>query len=103
MKTIAIVLAIILLMFTISGCVAGPNELVNSPDMEGEIAGFWKGLWHGAISPITFIISLFSDSVYVYEVHNNGNWYNFGFLLGASIIFGGSGGGAARRRRKYSR
>ncbi len=103
MKTIAIVLAIILPMFTISGCVAGPNEFVNSPDMEGEIAGFWKGLWHGAISPITFIISLFSDSVYVYEVHNNGNWYNFGFLLGASIIFGGSGGGAARRRRKYGR
>jgi hypothetical protein len=35
----------------------------------------------------------------MYEVHNNGGWYNLGFLLGLIIIFGGSGGGAARRRR----
>ncbi len=55
--------------------------------------------WHGFISPFTFLISLFSDTVHIYEIHNNGGWYNFGFLLGASIIFGGSGGGAARRRR----
>ncbi|MEJ2710851.1 MAG: hypothetical protein P8074_24795 [Anaerolineales bacterium] len=88
-----------LILFLISGCVAGPNELVNTPDEEGQIAGFWQGLWQGFISPFTFIISLFSDTVHVYEVHNNGGWYNFGFLLGASIIFGGSGGGAARRRR----
>jgi hypothetical protein len=47
---------------------------------------------------VTFIVSLFSDVAHVYEVHNNGGWYNFGFLLGVSIIFGGSGGGAARRR-----
>jgi len=52
------------------------------------------------LSPITFIISLFSKSVYVYEVHNNGGWYTFGFLMGASITFGGSGGGAASRRKK---
>jgi hypothetical protein len=47
-----------------------------------------------------FIISLFNDSVGIYEMHNNGGWYNFGFLLGASIIFGGSGGGACRGRRR---
>ena len=35
----------------------------------------------------------------MYEVHNNGGWYNLGFLQGLIIIFGGSGGGAARRRR----
>ena len=68
-------------------------------DEEGEIAGFWQGLWHGLISPFTFLISLFSDTVHIYEIYNNGGWYNFGFLLGASIIFGGSSGGAARRRR----
>jgi hypothetical protein len=36
--------------------------------------------------------------VTMYEVHNNGGWYNFGFLLGMMIILGGGGGGAARRR-----
>ena len=53
--------------------------------------GFWYGLWHGFITPFSFIISLFMDDVAVYAVNNNGNWYNFGFVLGAMIIFGGSG------------
>lgn len=97
MKKLTYILMVSLIVLVLSACVAGPNEMVNTPDEEGEVAGFWQGLWQGLISPITFVISLFSDSVHVYEIHNNGNWYNFGFLLGASIIFGGGGGGAARR------
>jgi branched-subunit amino acid permease len=99
MKALFPLIAITLTILVISGCVAGPNEMVNTPDEGGQIAGFWQGLWQGFISPFTFLISLFSETVHVYDVHNNGNWYNFGFLLGASIIFGGGGGGAARRRR----
>jgi len=45
-------------------------------------AGFLGGLWHGIIAPITFIVSLFVDGVSIYESHNNGRWYEFGFLLG---------------------
>lgn len=91
----------VLLLFglLLSACAAGPNELVDTPDEAGQVAGFWQGLWHGFISPFTFLISLFSDSVYVFEVHNNGGWYTFGFMIGASAIFGGGGRGAARRRR----
>ena len=102
MKNLFFALLISLLILVIAGCTAGPNEMVNSPDEEGKIAGFWQGLWHGIISPVSFLISLFSDTVHTYEIHNNGGWYNFGFLLGASIIFGGTGGGAARRRRRRS-
>jgi hypothetical protein len=91
---------LILVLFLFTACVAGPNEFVNTPDSDGDVAGFWRGLWHGIISPVTFIISLFSDTVHVYEVHNTGSWYDFGFLLGASIILGGSSGGAASRRKK---
>jgi hypothetical protein len=92
----------ILISFTLilSACAAGPNQLRNTPDEDGEVAGFWRGIWHGLISPITFIISLFNKSIYVFEVHNNGGWYTFGFLLGASMTFGGSGSGAAYRRGK---
>jgi hypothetical protein len=93
------ILIISIMLIAISGCAAGPNELVDLPDNEGKVSGFWQGLWHGFISPFAFLISLFSDSVHIYETHNNGGWYNFGFMFGASIIFGGSGGGAARRRR----
>jgi len=87
-------------VLSLAGCAAGPNTLADTPDDEGEVAGFWQGLWHGIISPIAFVISLFSDNVHFYEVHNNGGWYNFGFLLGASATLGGSGGGAARRKRR---
>ncbi len=98
MKRLFVLLMVAVMLLAISACTAGPNELVNVPDAQEQVAGFWQGLWHGIISPITFLISLFSDTVHIYEVHNNGGWYNFGFLLGASIIFGGSGGGAASRR-----
>ena len=80
-----------------AGCAAGPNMSEKIADYDGSVAGFWKGLWHGLISPVTFIISLFTDSVHFYEVHNNGNWYNFGYILGLLILFGGSIGKKCRK------
>ncbi len=94
------ILLIVGISLILAACAAGPNQLRNTPNEDGEVAGFWMGIWHGLISPITFILSLFSNNIYVFEVHNNGGWYTFGFLLGASMTFGGSGGGAACRRRK---
>lgn len=80
---------------------AGPNELQNSVNEKGEIAGFWRGLWHGLIVPFAFLTSLFKEDVGLYEVHNNGNWYNFGFILGLMIVFGGnSGAGRQFQTRK---
>jgi hypothetical protein len=101
MKLLLIVLVVIPLL--LAACTAGPNELRNTPDEDGEVAGFWRGLWHGLISPITFVLSLFTRNIHVFEVHNNGGWYTFGFLLGASATFGGSGGGAAYRGRRKDR
>ena len=69
---------------------AGPNELEQSENAKGEIAGFWRGLWHGMIAPFAFLVSLFREDVGVYETHNNGRWYNFGFILGLMIVFGGN-------------
>ncbi len=91
------VLALIVLVLGVSACTAGVNPEVGSMGVDGELAGFWRGLWQGIISPVTFVISLFTDNVNMYEVHNNGNWYDFGFVLGAGILFGGSG---RRARRK---
>ncbi|MGB5321969.1 hypothetical protein [Lutimonas sp.] len=53
--------------------------------------GFFGGLWHGFIAPFSFIVSLFMDDVALYAVNNNGSWYDFGFVLGAGILFGGGG------------
>jgi hypothetical protein len=65
----------------LSGC-AGPNPLIVTVRQHG-VAGFFTGLWHGMICPIVFVVSLFKRGVNMYEVHNNGAWYNAGFLIGA--------------------
>ena len=83
----------------LAGCSPAPIEFVATPDEGAGPAGFWLGLWHGFTLLFTFIVSLFSDSVGVYEANNNGGWYNLGFVLGAMAFFGGSGGGASKRKR----
>ena len=70
-------------------CTPGPNGFKGTVNSEGVTAGFLQGLWHGLISPITFIVSLFSENVNFYEVHNSGSWYNFGFVLGARLFLSG--------------
>lgn len=84
----------------LAGCAASINPNIDVPRAGGELAGFWKGLWHGLIAFVTFIISLFTDKVNIYEVHNTGNWYDFGFILGIMIAFGGGARGTKRRRCK---
>jgi len=48
--------------------------------------GFWSGLWHGIIAPFAFIGSIFSDSIAIYAVNNNGGWYDFGFIIGIGSL-----------------
>ena len=98
LATSALVVGSVLLL---ASCAAGPNDLADTARAEGgDPAGFLRGLWHGVIALVTFVISLFTDSVSVYEVHNNGGWYDFGFLLGLMISLGGSAGGGARSRKR---
>jgi len=81
----------------LAACAAGPNAALDTgPDP----AGFWLGLWHGFILPVSFIVSLFTDDVSIYEVQNSGNWYDFGFVIGVSAVLGGGGGGGARAARR---
>lgn len=98
MKKVLIVGILLLVLASLTSCAAGPNTAAMEPDEEGEVAGFWLGLWHGLISFITFIISLFNDNVSVYDVHNNGGWYDFGFIFGILIAYGG-GGNRSRRNK----
>lgn len=91
-----VIAGLVLLAVVLAACAAGANPEVGTAASGGESAGFWLGLWHGFISPVTFIISLFNDSVNIYEVHNSGNWYDFGFVLGAGILFGGGFLGSRR-------
>ncbi|MFC4944960.1 hypothetical protein [Pseudonocardia sp. GCM10023141] len=82
----------------LAACAAGPDPLVGAAGPG--VAGFWPGLWHGVISPITLIVSLFDPDVGIYEVRNSGGWYDAGFMIGISMVFSGplSARRAVRRR-----
>lgn len=80
------------------GCAAGDARFTTDAP-----ATFWTGLWHGFISWVTLIIGIFSDTVRVYELHNVGGWYDFGFLLGVGIWGGGSHAYRRTSRRKPTR
>jgi hypothetical protein len=64
----------------------GPNPMVNQPDAAGLVARAGAGLWHGIIAPVTLVLSFFNSEVKMYEVHNTGSEYDFGFLLGVAIV-----------------
>jgi hypothetical protein len=102
-KTLLLVLAAILLLMascttdtsvqistsgsTIQLSMPGPNPLLNQPDAQGQVARSLAGLWHGFILPVTLVISFFDSNVQIYEVHNAGSEYNFGFFLGGAFMF----------------
>ena len=72
-----------LLIILLAGCAAGNPQFTSEAP-----AGFWTGIWHGMISFVTLIIGVFSDHVNVYEAHNTGGWYDLGFLVGITALWG---------------
>ncbi len=58
------------------------NYTVDSP------AGFFSGVWHGWIAPISLIMSFFGDGG-IYAVNNTGFPYDLGFYLSIVSGFGG--------------
>ncbi len=100
MKAAKWFLLAVAVLLVLAACAPGANELSNVPSQTGVVAGFWRGLWNGIIAPVTFIISLFNKNVQMYDVHNNGGWYNLGFFLGVTALFGSGAGGARARRRR---
>ncbi|GAB3439989.1 hypothetical protein GCM10027517_13950 [Phycicoccus ginsengisoli] len=95
----ALAVGVVVLLVS-TACAAKGNTMVASGS---DVPGFWLGLWHGLISPITFLVSLFRDDVGIYAVRNSGAWYDFGFMLGVSIFFGGSARSGAAAARATSR
>ena len=81
---VGLILVVALLLLN---CAPG-NERWDPNITPGNIAGFWAGVWHGFIIVITFIVSLFTKDVGLYEVTNSGWPYNLGFVIGLFISIG---------------
>ncbi len=79
MKPSLILFVLVLVLVNIlAGCAPGPNVFKGTASEHNVVAGFWLGLWQGFIAPFVFVVSLFKNNLTIYEVHNNGAWYNFG-------------------------
>lgn len=93
MKKIKLSLVVIVIMIVFAGCIPGTGRY--SPV---EPAGFFSGVWHGWIAPISLIGGLFNPSIRVYEPINSGWWYDLGFYI--SIIAGFGGISLFRQKRE---
>jgi len=94
MTKIYVIILMVLLLLVLGSCAAG-----NSGHTENYRAGFFRGIWHGWIAPLSLIWHFFNPNVRIYEVHNTGWTYDFGFYIAIISGFGGLG----LSRRKYKR
>lgn len=85
-RRLFLLLLVAALTLSLVGCAAGDAEKYNAKDP----ANFWAGLWHGFILLFSFIFSLFSENVELYEAANVGWAYDLGFLLGVIIFWRGN-------------
>ncbi len=82
MKYISLIIFLSLIIL-IGGC-ATQSHTVSGDN----VPGFLHGILHGFIMLFGFIGSFFTD-YRIYAVPNSGGWYDFGYLIGASMFFGG--------------
>ncbi len=85
-------LVVLLALVTFIGCLPGDGKhTIEKP------AGFFWGIWHGWIAPLSLIWHLFDPNIRIYEGYNTGWWYDFGFYI---AIISGFGSLSLRRGKK---
>lgn len=90
-----LLILIISVMFLFTSCF--PGDGISTPLYP---AGFFWGIWHGWIAPVSLVFSLFNPFLSIYEVYNTGFWYDLGFY---AAIVGGFGGLQLSRKNKKRR
>lgn len=91
MKKIILLGLIVILCLSLTSCFPGDKTIDDEP------AGFFNGVIHGWIAPLSLILSFFKDNITMYEVHNTGFWYELGFYM--AIISGFGGLSFSRKKR----
>lgn len=92
-KYLLLIIIVIGILLTITGCVPGDGTRTTEKP-----AGFFWGILHGWLAPFSLIIGLFKKNIRIYEVMNNGWWYDFGFYI--AVISGFGGVSLTRNKRK---
>lgn len=92
-KKILVLIMIALLAMMLTGCMPGDEKYT-----QDDPAGFFWGIWHGWIAPLSLIFGFFNDTTRIYELNNSGLWYDFGFYI--AIISGFGGFSLSRKKKK---
>jgi len=82
-KALLLGFIVVLILLVLTGCV--PGDGTHTPD---DPAGFFWGIWHGWIAPISLIVGFFNENIRVYEVVNTGWWNDLGFYIAIISGFG---------------
>ena len=83
-KVISVGILLVVVMAILTGCVPGDGTYTyTSP------AGFFWGIWHGWIAPISLVWGFFDNKIRIYETLNTGWKYDFGFYIAIISGFGG--------------
>jgi hypothetical protein len=69
------------------GCAKVGNS-VDAKVKGDEPYGFLSGFFHGFTLLFSWVGTLFSDEIAIYDCNNNGGWYDFGFFLGVFFTIG---------------
>ena len=93
-KIFAVSIMLIISVFVLAGCVPGDGTYTDA-----NTAGFFSGIWHGWIAPVTLVVGIFQRNIRIYETMNSGWWYDFGFYM--AIISGFGGLSLVRRKKRY--
>lgn len=93
-RSLLTVAAVLLTASFLAGCFPGSPSAPSD-----DAAGFFTGVWHGWIAPLSLLLSIFRDDIRIYEMHNTGWWYDFGFYI--AVISGFGGISLFRRKKKH--
>lgn len=75
---------LIILLFVLTGCMASVT-----PAFESNPAGFFIGIWHGWLAPLSLVLQIFNPQHSIFEINNTGFGYEIGFYMAVISGFGG--------------
>ena len=87
LKPYRVLILTLVIGLLLASCASQPTPNAYDPP------GFFMGLIHGFCIFFSLIASIFTD-IRIYSFPNSGGWYDFGFVIGASMFLGGSGASA---------
>jgi hypothetical protein len=83
-KIFILSILVIVISIMLTGCIPGDGTNTNLRP-----AGFFWGIWHGWIAPISLVIGFFHREIRIYEAINTGWTYDLGFYIAIISGFGG--------------